>query len=71
MKKILDACCGSRVFWFDRENQDAVFADNRELETCKIDVVLVCIEVVSRRERAVRHDIPVPPCERGPARLNP
>ena len=38
---------------------------------CKIDVVLVCIEVVSRREGAVRHDIPVPPCERGPARLNP
>lgn len=31
---------------------------------CKIDVVLVCIEVVPRRERAVRHDIPVPPCER-------
>jgi len=38
---------------------------------CKIDVVLVCIEVVPRREGAVRHDIPVPPCERGPARLNP
>ena len=33
MKQILDACCGSRIFWFDRENPDAIFADNRELET--------------------------------------
>ena len=37
MKKILDACCGSRMFWFDRENQDVVFADNRELETTLCD----------------------------------
>lgn len=37
MKKILDACCGSRMFWFDRENQDVLFADNRELETTLSD----------------------------------
>lgn len=37
MKRILDACCGSRIFWFDRENPDAVFADNRELETTLCD----------------------------------
>lgn len=37
MKKILDACCGSRMFWFDRENQDVLFADNRELETTLCD----------------------------------
>ncbi len=24
-KRVLDACCGSRMFWFDRENPDAVF----------------------------------------------
>lgn len=37
MKKILDACCGSRMFWFDRENPDVIFADNRELETTLCD----------------------------------
>lgn len=26
---VLDACCGSRMFWFDRENPAAVFADKR------------------------------------------
>ena len=30
MNKILDACCGSRMFWFDRENQNVVFMDNRQ-----------------------------------------
>lgn len=33
MKTILDACCGSRMFWFDRENHNTVFMDNRILET--------------------------------------
>lgn len=28
-KKILDACCGSRMFWFDRENPDVIFQDIR------------------------------------------
>lgn len=27
--RILDACCGSRMFWFDRQNPDAVFVDSR------------------------------------------
>lgn len=31
-KKILDACCGSRMFWFDKNNPDVVFADIREEE---------------------------------------
>jgi SAM-dependent methyltransferase len=26
---VLDACCGSRMFWFDRSDPRAVFADNR------------------------------------------
>jgi len=33
LKRILDACCGSRMFWFDKENDDVVFMDQRELET--------------------------------------
>lgn len=33
MKKILDACCGSRMFWFDKNNTDVLFQDIREVET--------------------------------------
>ncbi len=28
-KTILDACCGSRMFWFDKTNPNVVFADIR------------------------------------------
>ena len=28
-KKILDACCGSRMFWFNKENKNTVYMDNR------------------------------------------
>lgn len=27
--KILDACCGSKMFWFDKENPNVLFADKR------------------------------------------
>lgn len=27
--RILDACCGSRMFWFDRENENVIFNDIR------------------------------------------
>lgn len=30
MKAILDACCGSRMFWFDRRHPDVVFMDRRK-----------------------------------------
>lgn len=30
MPKILDACCGSRMFWFDKENPDVTFMDIRQ-----------------------------------------
>ena len=36
-KKILDPCCGSRMFWFDKENPNVIFADNRELEETLCD----------------------------------
>lgn len=32
-KHILDCCCGSRMFWFDKKNTDVLFCDIRELET--------------------------------------
>ena len=28
-KDILDMCCGSRMFWFDRDNPRVVFGDIR------------------------------------------
>lgn len=37
MKAILDACCGSKMFWFDKENPNVIFADNRCLETTLCD----------------------------------
>ena len=36
-KLVLDACCGSRMFWFDRENENTIFMDNRELEDTLCD----------------------------------
>ena len=36
-RKILDACCGSRMFWYDKENPNVIFADNRTLETTLCD----------------------------------
>lgn len=36
MTKILDACCGSRMFWFDKEHPDTTYMDIRkeEAELC-------------------------------------
>lgn len=28
-KRVLDPCCGSRMFWFDKANPDVVFGDRR------------------------------------------
>lgn len=33
MAKVLDACCGSKMFWFDKENEDVTYMDIREVET--------------------------------------
>lgn len=30
MKPVLDACCGSRMFWFDRKDERSVFLDKRK-----------------------------------------
>ena len=31
-RPILDACCGSRMFWFDAKNPNVLFVDNRRLK---------------------------------------
>lgn len=29
-KKILDPCCGGKMFWFDKDNSNVMFCDKRE-----------------------------------------
>lgn len=29
MKKVLDVCCGGRMFWFDKKNPNVLFLDRR------------------------------------------
>lgn len=36
-KPVLDACCGSRMFWFDKENPNVVFAIS---EKCRITSII-------------------------------
>lgn len=35
-KKILDACCGNRMFWFDKHQPDTLFIDNRTMPPTKV-----------------------------------
>ena len=35
-KKILDVCCGGRMFWFDKKNPDTLFLDNRIMSPKKM-----------------------------------
>lgn len=37
MKSILDVCCGGRMFWFDKENPQTVFMDNRKFDDMLCD----------------------------------
>jgi len=32
MKKILDACCGGRMFWFDKKQPNTLFVDRRVMK---------------------------------------
>lgn len=43
-KIILDACCGSKMFWFDKDNPNVIYADNRELETTLCDGRLLVVK---------------------------
>lgn len=36
-KKILDVCCGSKMFWFDKNREDTVYMDIREYEDILCD----------------------------------
>ncbi len=37
MKPIIDVCCGSRMFYFDKNNKNVVFMDKRQLKTTLCD----------------------------------
>ena len=37
MKRVLDPCCGSRMFWFNKQNPDVEFCDKRELHKTLCD----------------------------------
>lgn len=36
-QRILDCACGSQMFWFDKNNPDVIFMDNRELQDTLCD----------------------------------
>lgn len=36
-KKILDVCCGSKMFWFNKQHEDVLFMDNRKVNTTLCD----------------------------------
>ena len=47
-KLILDACCGSRMFWFNKHNPLALFVDKRsEIVTAKDRDKIRTIEIRS------------------------
>lgn len=48
-EKILDACCGSRMFWFDKQNEDVTYMDIREenTELCDGRKLIVAPDVVA------------------------
>jgi ubiquinone/menaquinone biosynthesis C-methylase UbiE len=47
-KTILDACCGSRMFWFDKNNPNVLFQDIREeeMELCDGRKLIVSPDVI-------------------------
>lgn len=47
MKRILDVCCGPKLFWFNRKNPDVVFMDKRSGQ----------IELSDGREVSISPDI--------------
>lgn len=44
MTPVLDACCGSRMFWYDKKNPNVTYMDNRVLHTTLSDGRKLIIE---------------------------
>lgn len=49
MKPILDACCGGRMFYFDKHDRNVLFQDNRQVSTTLCDgrSFEICPDVVA------------------------
>lgn len=54
MKKILDACCGGKMFWFDKSNPNVLFVDNRVMDK---QTIWVSKDSKETREFEVKPDI--------------
>lgn len=50
-KKILDACCGGRMFWFDKDQEDTLFVDIRASEEFTTGLG------IHKRNRRIRPDM--------------
>ena len=44
MKKVLDACCGSRMFYYNRQNKNVLFMDKREITTEQMYVIMKALQ---------------------------
>lgn len=50
-KQILDACCGGRMFWFQKEHKNTLYVDIREPETFTTGLG------IHKRTRHIRPDV--------------
>lgn len=48
LNKIIDVCCGSKMFWFDKNNPDVIFNDIRSEEHELCDGRKLCINPDTR-----------------------
>lgn len=48
MKDILDCCCGSRMFWYDKENPNVIFGDIRQIsrELCDGRILTIDPDII-------------------------
>jgi len=53
-KTVLDACCGGRMFWFDKQDERVIFQDKRK-ETRIIDIGTP--GTIGRSPRSTRPDV--------------
>lgn len=52
-KIVLDACCGSRMFWFERDDDRVLFVDKRKEQHLLTD----CYAKNGKRELIINPDI--------------
>ena len=57
-KFILDACCGGRQFWFDKEHKNVLYVDKRVM---KNEVYNIAMRLIYKTMRLIDHSIPLVP----------